>query len=173
MKSNSNQYLILVMGVSGSGKTTIAKSLSEKLNGCYLDADDFHSEEARTQMASGQPLTDEQRKPWITAMHSHLHGMAEQKQPIVLAYSGLKREHRLSFYQLPFRVHGVMLSVAFDDLKQRLKIRKGHFFSSDLLASQFEALEMPERDEEIQLIDANQTIDTITMDITHALSIHQ
>ena len=170
---NFGQQLILVMGVSGSGKTTIAKKLSDELHGCYLDADDFHSVQARQQMANGQPLTDQQREPWIAAMLKHLLSIKKNGQPIVLAYSGLKRKHRQAFYRLPFNVHGVMLSVTFEDLKRRLETRKGHFFSSDLLASQFDALEDPKKDDAVQSIDASQSINAITVDIINALTNHE
>jgi gluconokinase len=165
-----SQQLILIMGVSGSGKTTVAKKLSGLIHGHYLDADDFHSVQARQQMATGQPLNDQQRGPWIATMLNHLNSIKNTQQPIVLAYSGLKRKHRQAFYRLPFKVHRIMLSLPFEQLKPRLEHRQGHFFSTELLASQFAALEYSDKQEAVQVIDASQSINAITVDIINALT---
>src|SRR5690606_7935042 len=91
---HATTYLIVVMGVSGSGKSTLAHSLADYYGYCYLDGDDFHSESSRARMASGQPLTDEMRAPWVASICQHLQERARRHQHCLLAFSGLRKAHR-------------------------------------------------------------------------------
>jgi len=141
--SQHSPQLIIVMGVSGSGKSTVAKSIAQHCHFVYLDADDFHSDEAKQMMANNQPLSDEQRLPWIARICQQLSQYHQKDNSVVLAYSGLKRAHRDIFRQLAFTLHFVLLRGSEALIAKRLSSRRDHFMSAQLLKSQFEALESP------------------------------
>ena len=90
----STPVLVISMGVSGCGKSTLAKHLAKKFGLAFLEADDFHSDENKAHMASGKPLTDAMREPWIASMCDNLRDHRERGESCVLAYSGLRRAHR-------------------------------------------------------------------------------
>lgn len=164
--------LILVMGVSGTGKSTIAKALAEQLNYIYIDADDFHSEQAKNMMADGKPINDEIRHAWITRILLFLADEHHNNARFVLAYSGLKKSQRQRFQQLETNLSGIFLQGEAAIIAQRLTARTEHFFSTTLLDSQFYALELPaenntqKSDENIILIDINQSIEDILSQAT-------
>jgi gluconokinase len=145
---------IIVMGVSGSGKSLLARALAEHYGVRYLDADDFHSPQARARMASGLPLTDEMRAPWVAALAAALRDHADRGEPVVLAFSGLRAAHRMqlrtgSGLRLLFLfLHGEPELIA-----QRLSARAGHFMPPSLLDSQFETLQMPEAEPDVLPVD--------------------
>ncbi|WP_101757186.1 gluconokinase [Oceanicoccus sp. KOV_DT_Chl] len=158
---NNKPQLLLIMGVSGCGKSSIAKTLAEKLNYRYLDADDFHTEQAKTLMAQGKAITDAIRAPWVKSICDHLNTLAVNETHCVLAFSGLKKQHREKFYTLPFQVKGYLLSGSKTLIQQRISARKNHFMPPSLLNSQFAALELPCSIEPIATVDINQTIAAI------------
>jgi len=136
----------VVMGVSGSGKTTLARALAEVWRASFLDADDFHSVEARALMASGQPLTDAMRQPWVERIAVELQRRVAEGGRVTLAFSGLRCRHRdlLRATGLPLRflfLHGDLELIA-----GRMRARSGHYMPVSLLESQFATLEDP-RDE--------------------------
>lgn len=158
----SSFHLVIIMGVSGSGKTTLAQELAEDIGAMFLDADDFHSDSARQQMAAGVPLTDEQRVPWIGRIIEYLEQNLSDDQCFVLAYSGLRKTHRRQFMSLPFSIRCVMLQVSKHVIAARLQKRTEHFFDATLLDSQFECLELPSKEESVLTIDANQPLSALT-----------
>jgi len=135
--------LFIVMGVSGAGKSTLAHAIAEHYGYRYLDADDFHSEQAKAHMHSGQPLTDEMRAPWIERICAHLRELANQDQTLVLAFSGLKKSHRDPLRQCGIDTHFLFLDGDAETIAQRISARQGHFMSPRLLDSQFASLERP------------------------------
>ena len=137
----SRKKLIVITGVSGSGKSTVAKDVANQLGYVFMDADEFHSRKARAKMANGVALTDEDRVPWLARMHEHLKMLHVNQQNVVLAYSGLKQAHRSEFNNLPFDLQFHHLDLSFATLKQRLSARKEHFFAPELLASQIDSFE--------------------------------
>lgn len=150
---------ILLMGVSGVGKTTIGQALSGKLGATFLDADDFHGQENKQKMASGQPLTDSDRMPWLARIHSHLVEQLSQGVTIILACSALKESYRGAILEnLPSRSLVVWLDASRETLLQRTEQRSGHFMPASLLDSQCETLEPPK---EAHRIDADQGIEKI------------
>jgi gluconokinase len=155
--------LILVMGVSGTGKSTIAQSLAQQLNYTFLDADDFHSDEAKKMMADGQAINDGIRQEWISRMLLFLSKEQYQNTNFILAYSGLKKEQRHRFQTLDTLLSGIFLYGDKAVIAQRLNNRAGHFFPEKLLNSQFGALELPtiNNHENIELIDINQSVENI------------
>lgn len=146
--SNSldTRRLYIVMGVSGCGKSTIAAKLAAYWDAQMLDGDNFHSSEAKACMQKNKPLTDEQRLPWVERMGHYISQQADE-QIIVLAFSGLKRAHRDLFRRLDLDCHFIFLTGSYKLIAKRLDNRGDHFFSSALLESQFDALELPDGNE--------------------------
>lgn len=133
----------VVMGVSGSGKTTLARALSVAWGATFLDADDFHSDEARALMAAGKPLDDDMRQPWAARIAADLQCRVADGERVSLAFSGLRRRHRdvLRATALPLRflfLRGDAVLIG-----QRMRQRSGHYMPVSLLDSQFTALEDP------------------------------
>ncbi|MBU2968884.1 AAA family ATPase [Pseudoalteromonas sp. C2R02] len=157
--------LIIVMGVSGCGKSTIAQELAQHLCMSFIDADDFHSSEAKSLMSLGTPLSDEMRLPWVNKIKNYLADNHSNDQGVVLAFSGLKKQHRNMFRMLFFDICYFHLYAPFKDIHHRLDKRKNHFFCSKLLASQYAALESTVNESDVTEIDANlsvaKTVETI------------
>ncbi len=158
--------LFIVMGVSGTGKSTLAKEIADDFSISYLDADDFHSEQAKKHMAANKPLTDAMRKPWLVKILTHLHLLYQQDQSVVLAYSGLKAEHRTLFRGLPFGCYFFCLSGNKKLIASRMSQRAGHFFSPELLDSQFEAMEFPKANEaDVSVVNIDRSFIAISTEI--------
>ena len=162
--------LIIVMGVSGSGKSTIAQALAQHYQYTLLDADDFHSDESRALMAKGIPLTDENRTPWVAAIKAELEHKAESNEHCVLAFSGLKQKHRNELRKAGLRTIFLFLNGSQDVIQERINNRENHFMNPQLLTSQFDSLENPLDEADVHSISTNtiiadvitQAIDTIT-----------
>lgn len=134
---------ILVMGVAGSGKTTVGKALSDALGWPFYDADDFHSAENVRKMASGEPLTDDDRRPWLDQLHQLIAERTEQAENGVLACSALKKKYR-SILCADSDVKVVYLKAQPDLIRSRLDLRRGHYMPPQLIESQFRDLEEPQ-----------------------------
>ena len=137
--------VVVVMGVSGAGKTTIAHGLAERLGWDFAEGDDLHPAANVAKMAAGQPLTDADRGPWLAAVASWIDGEIEAGRHGVITCSALKRTYR-NLLRRP-QVLFVYLSVPQAELERRLQSRTGHYMPASLLASQLEALEPPGEDE--------------------------
>lgn len=135
--------LVVVMGVAGSGKSSLAEALAEQSGYCYLDADDFHSAESRAHMASGKPLTDAMRAPWIESICERLRQHVKERIHTVLAFSGLKKIHREPLRHCGSNVLFLHLTGDRETLAQRMRERTDHFMPVSLLDSQLESLETP------------------------------
>lgn len=137
-----NNPIIFVMGVSGSGKSTIGKLLAQKLNLDFFDGDDFHPKENVEKMAKGNPLNDEDRKGWLIRLNQLSHEMRDTGA--VIACSALKHSYRKLLRDgMEEQMEFVFLKGSFELVSERLNARKGHFMPPELLRSQFEALEIP------------------------------
>jgi len=134
--------IIVVMGVTGSGKTTIGTLLAERLGFIFADADDFHSAANKEKMHKGIPLTDADRQPWLAAMHQQIAKWIASKQSAVLACSALKNDYRRQLWTGP-ETQFVYLRGSYELIAQRLRQRKGHFADEQILAGQFADLEEP------------------------------
>jgi gluconokinase len=132
--------ILILMGVSGAGKTTVGRLVAQRLGWEFLDADDFHSRENREKMATGVPLTDADRGPWLESLATALRLRIAEGRGAVLACSALRRAYRETL-RVDDGVRLVHLRADFETIRRRLQERKGHYFRADLLASQFEALE--------------------------------
>jgi gluconokinase len=138
---------IIVMGVSGSGKSTIGAKLALSLNWDYEDADWFHPEANVEKMHKGQPLTDDDRWPWLRAIAAWMDKARRNAQHAVIACSALKRAYRKVLIGNHADVRLIYLQGTRELIASRLALRHGHFMPADLLDSQFAALEEPGEDE--------------------------
>ncbi|TVZ23280.1 gluconokinase [Dokdonia sp. Hel_I_63] len=137
----------IVMGVSGCGKSTIGKMLSERLKIPFYDADDFHPQTNIDKMASGTPLQDEDRWPWLDSLALEIQQWSGDKGS-VLACSALKEVYRKRLFSesafAKAKQNFIYLDANFEALSKRLASRKNHFFDPSLLQSQFDTLEVPQ-----------------------------
>lgn len=130
--------LIIIMGVSGCGKSTVAANIAEHFNMHWLEADDFHSEAAKQKMATGNALTDNDRQPWISRL---CHAVMASQNNVVMSYSGLRYQHRQAFLKLGFKTLFILLQGDYQMIHNRLTQRQGHFMTADLLDSQMASLQ--------------------------------
>jgi len=135
--------VILVMGVTGAGKTTVGGLLAKQLGWPFLDADDFHRPENIGKMKHGIPLTDADREPWLAAIHQALVDYAAKNQDVVLACSALKQKYRQKLAAgLDLRI--CYLKGSFEEISSHIEHRIGHFAGEAILAGQFADLEEPD-----------------------------
>ena len=134
--------VILLMGVTGSGKTTIGQALAESLDWQFVDADGFHPPPNVAKMRAGIPLDDADRAPWLAALRTHIVGWLNSKANVVLACSALKQAYRDELVASP-DVRLIYLRGSSELIKARLKERHGHYMDPNLLSSQFATLEQP------------------------------
>ena len=134
--------IVIVMGVTGSGKTTIGKMLAQRLRSEYADADDFHSAANKDKMHRGIPLTDADRMPWLASIHDYLAKENAQQRSVVLGCSALKQSYRAILFD-GLSVQLVYLKGTYEVIDEHLRSRKGHFADDKILAAQFADLEEP------------------------------
>lgn len=135
------------MGVSGSGKSTVGAELAARLGRSFADGDDFHSDANRAKMGAGQPLTDEDRWPWLGTIGAYLRDEMIAGRPTVVACSALKRVYRDRIRAAGASVYFVFLTGNEELLLDRMQGRAGHFMKADMLASQLAILEPLDPDE--------------------------
>jgi gluconokinase len=140
---NSNAMVVIVMGVTGAGKTTVGRALAEALGWEFQDGDDLHSEENKRKMHLGIALDDADRAPWLSALRELIETMLAEGRDGVVACSALKQSYRDELVVEPNAVKVVYLKGAKSVIEQRLRNRTGHFMNPDLLQSQFDTLEEP------------------------------
>jgi gluconokinase len=134
--------IVLVMGPTGAGKTTVGQLLAAQLHWTFLDADDFHSTENKAKMHAGIPLTDADRLPWLNAIRAALLAHDRTKENIALACSALKESYR-GILSAGLAVKIVYLKATADELRPRIVARHGHFAAAGILPGQFADLEEP------------------------------
>jgi gluconokinase len=160
---------LIVMGVSGSGKSSIGESLAKRLGWPYEDADQFHPASNVAKMSAGHPLTDEDRWPWLQAIAAEIDRVCDAAGHVVIGCSALRRVYR------DILVHGrtdtrlVYLDGTQALIADRLSKRKGHFMPSGLLTSQFNTLEVPMPDERPLTVSIDAPVETIVDDILRQL----
>ncbi|HXW44694.1 MAG TPA: gluconokinase [Streptosporangiaceae bacterium] len=145
--------ILIIAGVAGCGKTTVGKVIASRLNWTFADADDMHPEANIAKMRAGQPLTDEDREPWLQAIDAWLDARIRDGQNAVLACSALRRSYRNQMLEARPQVDMCFLAVSREADEKRMQARKGHFFGESLLASQFAALEVPKDEERVYVVD--------------------
>jgi gluconokinase len=135
--------IVIVMGVVGSGKTTVGRLLAEQLRWEFADADDFHPASNVEKISQGISLIDDDRWPWLKRLRTAIIDWIAQRRHVVLACSALKNSYRRELQTGP-EVHFVYLKGSASLIAQRLRSRQGHFADEQILASQFADLEEPE-----------------------------
>ncbi|GAA2590409.1 gluconokinase [Dactylosporangium fulvum] len=141
--------LFIVMGVAGTGKTTVGSLLARRLGWRYAEADDFHPKSNVDKMAAGTPLTDEDRRPWLAAIARWVDERAALGEPGVVSCSGLRRVYRDRLRDGRPQVRLVLLEGPRELIARRLAARHGHFMRAEMLDSQFADLELPWPDEDV------------------------
>ncbi len=134
--------IIIVMGVSGSGKSAIGQMLADRLGWPFYDGDTFHSAANIEKMSRGEPLTDEDRASWLSTLADLIHNQLAQNRSAVIACSALKQSYRDQL-RVDAQVRFVYLKGSYDVIWQRMQARPGHYMKAEMLASQFAALEEP------------------------------
>ena len=158
--------ITIVMGVSGSGKTTVGKLLAQSLNWDFSDADDFHPSANIEKMSRGIPLEDADRLPWLLQLQAAIDRWLLENKNVVLACSALKASYREILCRDPQRMKIVYLKGSFQLLSARLASRENHYMKADLLLSQLDTLEEPQN---AIIIDASQPLDIIVRQIRNHL----
>jgi gluconokinase len=162
-------HALIVMGVSGAGKSTIAEALARRLHWRYEDGDTFHPASNVAKMKAGHPLSDEDRWPWLQAIADEIDRLGRVGERAVIACSALKRAYRDVLVHGRRDVRIVFLSGTQPLVASRLASRKGHFMPPDLLASQFRTLEQPGDDEHPITVSIEATVDAIVDNIVRHL----
>ena len=161
---------LVVMGVSGSGKSTIGEKLAERIGWRYEDGDRFHPASNVAKMSAGHPLTDEDRWPWLKAIAAEIDRACSAGKHIVIGCSALKRSYRDVLMQGRTDVRLVYLDGTQSLIADRLSHRKGHFMPPGLLISQFAALEPPTPDERPVTVSIDAEVEVIVDRIISQLS---
>ena len=170
---SSNVAAVVVMGVSGAGKSTVGRIVAQRLGCAFRDADSFHPQANIEKMAGGHPLTDEDRWPWLAAIAAWIAEHRAAGTTCVVTCSALKRAYRdiVTSKQSP-DVRLVHLEGDFRLIEARLKARKGHFMPPALLQSQFDALEEPGADEHAISVSIEATPEEIAERVISSLGRH-
>lgn len=161
---------IIVMGVSGSGKTTVGEAVARRIHAKFIDGDDLHPRANIQKMGSGHPLNDEDRMPWLERLSDAAYSLNHKNETGIIVCSALKRRYRDRLREGNPEMVFLYLKGSFDVIMGRLKARSGHFMPTDLLKSQFEALEEPGAEEaDVICVDIDADIDEVVARCVSAL----
>lgn len=162
---------LIVMGVSGSGKSTIADKLAERIGWRSVDGDKFHPASNIAKMSAGHPLDDEDRWPWLRAIAAEIDRSCRASEPAVIACSALKRSYREVLMHGRSNARIVYLDGSKQLIAERLARRTGHFMPPGLLDSQFKTLEPPDESENPVTVSIDATPDDIVNDVIRQLGL--
>ena len=162
--------VIVLMGVSGSGKTTVATRLAAALGWPFLEGDDLHPATNVAKMAASKPLTDEDRRPWLADLHARIEATLAAGGNLVVTCSALKQRYRQALQVTPSSVRFVYLHAESALIAERLRHRQGHFMKPSLLASQLATLEEPSPTEAL-IVDAALAPEVMVTQIAKALGL--
>ena len=157
--------VLIIMGVSGCGKTTIGKMLSTKLNWKYFEGDEYHPPENIEKMKNGIPLDDSDRQPWLLTLRSIIQDSQDKKVNIILTCSSLKESYR-KILKINNEVKFVYLKGSYGLIEKRMNERKDHFMKPGMLKSQFDALEEPT---DAIIVDIDNSLENILIQILNKL----
>lgn len=164
---------VILMGVSGTGKTTVGRAFTDRFGWRFVDADDLHPPANKAKMARGEPLNDDDRWPWLDAVRRHLvDAVAHREGPgLIVGCSALRRVYRDRLRRPDEPIALAFLQARYEDLRERLKRRGGHFFPLALLDSQFATLEPPTDDEKAIPLDATRPVPALVDTLGHGLGL--
>jgi len=164
--TNHDNHIYVLMGVSGSGKSVVASEVAHQLQAVFLDGDFLHPRRNIMKMASGEALNDEDRIPWLQALNDAAFAMQRTNKVSLIVCSSLKKNYRDRLRDGNPNLSFIYLKGDFEVIESRLKARKGHFFKTDMLKTQFAALEEPQADEaDVQVVDISQPLDGVIADM--------
>ena len=166
----SAPVILVVMGVSGSGKTTIASAIADRLHWDLQEGDDLHPESNVDKMARGTPLTDDDRWPWLDRVAGWIDEHLDAGRSGVVTCSALKRSYRDVLRR--DAVHFVYLDAGRDELEKRVMHRRGHYMPASLLDSQLATLEPPEDDEQVFVVSIDRPAGDIAAEIAERIGAH-
>lgn len=152
---------IIVMGVSGSGKSTIGEVLSSEIKAKFIDGDDLHPKSNVLKMARGEALNDEDRQPWLERVRDAAFSIEQKNETCVIVCSALKKRYRDQLRDGNKNLLFIYLEGALQTILTRIKQREGHYMKSNLVNSQFEALESPVGEPDVIVIDVEKDINSI------------
>ncbi|WP_289053818.1 gluconokinase [Carboxylicivirga marina] len=164
--------IVIVMGVSGSGKSTVAVELASVFNAAFIDGDDLHPEDNKQKMAKGQPLNDTDRMPWLQAIKQRAFEYVGKGEKVVVVCSALKQSYRDLLRDKKYNTRFIYLKGSYDLIYQRLLQRQGHFMKADMLQSQFDTLKEPDGSEnDVLTVDIHPPVLEIITTICHSLEL--
>jgi len=161
--------VILLMGTTGAGKSTVGKLLAARLGWAFLDADDFHPPENIEKMKRGIPLTDADRLPWLEKIHAELVRLSSAGENAVLACSALKQSYR-DRLSAGIEMRIVYLRGSYEEMRRHIEHRHGHFAGESILAGQFADLEEPK---DALVLDVSRTPDELAAEVIARLCLAQ
>ena len=162
---------LIVMGVSGSGKSTVGEALAQRLGWRFEDGDKFHPASNVAKMHAGIPLTDDDRWPWLKAIADEIDRGCEAGSPAVIACSALKRAYRDVLVHGRADIRIVYLRGDEALIARRLALRTGHFMPPGLLTSQFQTLQPPTDDESVIAVSIDASVEAIVDDVVRQLQL--
>ncbi|EKO3861249.1 gluconokinase [Vibrio harveyi] len=152
---------VVVMGVCASGKTTIGEHLAKKLGRKFIDGDDLHPRANIQKMASGQPLNDDDRKPWLERIRDAAYSLESKNEHGIIVCSALKKIYRDQIREGNENVTFLFLDGSKELILERMRARQGHFMKENMVNSQFEALERPENEPRTIFVSIEATIEDV------------
>ncbi|GBK99204.1 thermoresistant gluconokinase [Vibrio harveyi] len=152
---------VVVMGVCASGKTTIGEHLAKKLGRKFIDGDDLHPRANIQKMASGQPLNDDDRKPWLERIRDAAYSLESKNEHGIIVCSALKKIYRDQIREGNESVTFLFLDGSKELILERMRARQGHFMKENMVNSQFEALERPEDEPRTIFVSIDATIEDV------------
>ncbi|ADO46582.1 gluconokinase [[Enterobacter] lignolyticus] len=160
--TNHDNHVYVLMGVSGSGKSAVASEVAHQLNAAFLDGDFLHPRRNIVKMSSGEPLNDDDRKPWLQALNDAAFAMQRTNKVSLIVCSALKKSYRDLLREGNPNLSFIYMKGDFSVIENRLKARKGHFFKTQMLVTQFETLQEPGADEkDVLIVDIDQPLDGV------------
>jgi gluconokinase len=165
----ANPPILVVMGVSGSGKSTIAAALARDLEWSFIEGDELHSPENIGKMSSGLPLSDDDRMPWLRQIAHWIDACRQSGMPGIVTCSALKRSYREFLTKDRVGVIFIYLKISIDGAARHLKCRHGHFMPPSLLPSQFGVLEEPTAGQGVIVVAAERPVKVILDEVKAGL----
>lgn len=167
----TNGKVFILMGVSSTGKTTIGTALAEQFGMKLIDGDDLHPRANILKMASGLPLNDDDRRPWLERINDAAFSLEQKSENGIIVCSALKKAYRDQIRQGNQQLTFLFLHGSFELIQQRMAQRKGHFMKTAMLQSQFDTLEIPQADEsDVIFIDIDSSFEQVVTRCAEAVS---